>query len=386
MDKRDEKKYRNVCEKLGLFPKMTTKMKLMYEDIMTALYDCIDEEHIYFLFGQMPLVSIDAFGEYVMLEFIKYSYDETAEKHPLRYYIPYDAMDDDHSERMRYSRALKYTQSYRDKNYNALGEQYGWDEEKMKEYSELKSKDMSVMKERFEGYEISEMVFFEHTTIQDLRIIKSLVENRLYNSKKVSNEAFIEMFEEYDNWVRNLIERSKESDEDMVFASLAYYTLEWKYSFELIYMIAEKMVEDDIDDVSFWNFYVLCGFLRFHSRLGIDISMDSRMIKERQRVLDLLIFQGEPDPMDLSIRDKYAEIVGVMGLLFNITCTEGGTYADWFKDNTDIHDWASFFREYNVFDTWHEKKWTNKKIKKARKILEMRAPYGKYSKNPDFRA
>lgn len=30
MDKRDEKKYRNVCEKLGLFPKMTTKMKLMY--------------------------------------------------------------------------------------------------------------------------------------------------------------------------------------------------------------------------------------------------------------------------------------------------------------------------------------------------------------------
>mgnify|MGYP007038293948 CR=1 FL=1 len=65
---------------------------------------------------------------------------------------------------------------------------------------------------------------------------------------------------------------------------------------------------------------------------------------------------------------------------------EGGTYADWFKDNTDIHDWASFFREYNVFDTWHEKKWTNKKIKKARKILEMRAPYGKYSKNPDFRA
>lgn len=354
---------------------MTDKMELMFEDIMCALFNCIPIEHVDFCFEECYPIHPIIYGDYIMLEFVKYAYYESLEKHPLRYYFPYSSSDDDHSERMRYARAFKYTQKYKDINYEMLGDSVGWDADKVEEFNELKGKDMSDMANRTEGYELTEMDVFEHTNVQELRIIKSIVEQRIYSSKKVSNELFIELFEEYDEWVEKLIERSQKSEEDLLFAAMAYFTLEWKYSLEYIYLVADYMEQNNINEVDYRTLWAMTLPLTFDSRLGVSMHEENRMIKERQFLIPDFIKEGVADLTTEFYRTKYVEIVGITAIFNNMTSTEGGLYRDWFKDNTNIEDWASFIEEYEIFDTWHKKEWTNKKIKNARKILEMLSPF-----------
>ena len=54
--------------------------------------------------------------------------------------------------------------------------------------SELLPPDMSDMKIKLEGYQLSEMNFFELTTILDNEFTKAFTEHRLIDSKKISNE------------------------------------------------------------------------------------------------------------------------------------------------------------------------------------------------------
>ena len=364
--------------------KYTPKMEIMFEDVFLALFHCFPQEHIEFLFSPPMIIHPAWYVEYVLLEFIKYAYYETVEKYPLRHFIPYSSTDGDHSERMRYARTMKYTQKFRDINYQQLSEKVGMDSEEKKKIEVLLKKDMSDIHNRLEGYELSEMEFFEYTNIQELRIIKAIVENRISSVKKVSNDCFLDLFEEYDSWVMKLIERSRKSNEDMVFASIAFFTLEWKYSLELIYLIAEYMEDNKIENVDYYTLWGLTGFIELDSRFGYRISHESRMVKERQIVIEDLITEGEPDSMVLFLREKYVEIaVSLTGIFQDMTSKKGSLYKDWFKDNTTMEDWASFFEDYDVFSCWHKKKWTNKRIRNARKLLEMISPFGKI---PDFRA
>ena len=354
---------------------MTENMELMFEDIMCAVFNCYPEEFISFCFGECYPIHPILFGEYIILEFVKHAYFESMDKHSLRYYLEYNASDDNHSERMRYSRAFQYTQKYKDLNYKMLGEEANWNPDEMEKYKVLLGKNMSNMNNRIEGYELNEMDIFEHKNIQDLRIIKSIVEKRIYSSKKVSNASFIELFEEYDEWVNKLIERSKLSDEDLLFTTMAFFTLEWKYSIELIYLIADYMEKNEIDKVDYYTMWAFALPLKYDSMLGIQISGDNRMVKERQLLIPDFIIEGKADTfIDLN-RRKYVEIVGLATLFKVSTTTEGELYKDWFKNNTNINDWASFMEEYDMFSVWHKKEWTNKKIKNARKLLEMINPF-----------
>jgi len=54
---------------------------------------------------------------------------------------------------------------------------------------------------RKEGYELTEMDFFEANTIHDLELVKAIAENRIYSSKKTSNDRFTDLFNNYDEWV-----------------------------------------------------------------------------------------------------------------------------------------------------------------------------------------
>ena len=352
---------------------MTEKMNIMFKDVMAALFT-LPEEHVEYCFGECYPIHPVEFGEYILLEFIKNAYYESMEKHPLRYYFPYSTTDNDHSERMRYARALKYTQKYKDKNYEMLAEEVNYDPERMKEHEALKTKDMSDMEKRIEGYELTEMEVFEHTNIIELQIIKAIVEDRISSSKKISNDRFVEMFQEYDAWVERLIQRSKQSDEDMMFASMAFFTLEWKYDIELIYLIAEYMEKEGLEEVDFLSFWALGLMMNFDSRLGNSVVVDNRMIKERQ-VLVSDFFGGDSGEIEW-YRTKYVEILGIVCIFLNMDSTEENlSYMDWFRVNTSMKDWASFMRDYDVFTAWHPKVWTNRKIKNARKLLRWVCPF-----------
>ena len=364
---------------------MTDNMECMFNDIMSALFNCYPQDYIFFCFGDCYPIHPVMFGEYVMLEFVKHAYYENMEKHPLRYYLRYNTYDD-HSERMRYSRTFQYTQKYKDINYDLLCDEANRDPEIIEKYNALLWKDMSNIANRIEGYELTEMDLFEHKTIQDLMIIKSVVEKRIYSSKKVSNEQFINMFEEYDNWVCDLIERSKKSNADLLFSTMAFFTLEWKYSLEFVYLVADHMEHNKIEEVDYYTIWALAKPLKYDSMIGVQIDTDNRMIKERQYLIPDFIIEGSADKMIELNRLRYIETVGLMALFHNNTSTEGGLYKDWFKDNTDLEDWASFMKEYDMFSVWHKKEWTNKKIRIARRLLKMISPFEEEMLNPDFRA
>lgn len=87
---------------------------------------------------------------------------------------------------MRYSRIQSYVQKYRKKEYDFRTRESGfaW----VSDISELLPPDMSDMKIKLEGYQLSEMNFFELTTILDNEFTKAFTEHRLIDSKKISNE------------------------------------------------------------------------------------------------------------------------------------------------------------------------------------------------------
>lgn len=353
----------------------TDNMERMFEDIMQGLFSCIPEEHVDYCFEESYPVNTFDFVENVIFEFIKHSYYESLPKHSLRHYVPYSADEDDHSERMRFQRSLNYAQHYKDLNYDAMGRANNWDSQIMKDYECLLKKDMGKMKSRIEGYELSEMDIFEHENIQNLRIIKSIVEQRLCSSKKVSNRDFIDIFTEYDNWVIDLINDSKKSQDKMLFNSMAYFTIEWKYSLEFIYSVADYMEKNNIEEADQLVLRALALPLSFQSRLGVPMSGDNRMIKERQRLIPDFISKESYSPVMKIYIDKYVEIVGLIMIFNNLTSVDGGLYKDWFKRNTDKNDWVSFLEEFDLFSTWHKKEWTNKKISLVRKLIKQMYPF-----------
>lgn len=71
---------------------MTDNMVTMWKDLMCALFNCIDEDYVRYVFAEdyCP-INVESFVEHMLLEFCKYTYYKKSPKHSLRYYIPYDA-------------------------------------------------------------------------------------------------------------------------------------------------------------------------------------------------------------------------------------------------------------------------------------------------------
>lgn len=176
-----------------------------------------------------------------MVEFIKYAFDNSQERHPLRYYVPY-GVDENNDERMLYTRLRKYCQKYRDQEYEEF-------KRKGMQFEELRAKKMQTMDEKKEGYSITPMQYFEMTTLRDIAALKAFVENRLSNVKKVSNKLFEDMMREYDKNIEEWEKKSNESDYNKVFYSLAFFSIDWKYGFELAYLMAKKMEQLGVKEV-----------------------------------------------------------------------------------------------------------------------------------------
>ena len=299
----------------------------------------------------------------IIVEFIKFSFDKSQEPHPLRYYIPY-GVDENRDERMRYSRILGYCQKYRDIEYSEIGG-------KSPEFEALKAKKMQTMEDKKDGYDLTPMQFYELSTLQELQALKGFTERRLESVKKVPNSNFIDMMDEYDHFIENMISESKKSDYDMVFYSLAFFTLDWKYAFELTYLIAKRMEQIGVKELPTEYFGLLTARTTVQSMLGCQVSIDSRMVKARQKMISNLI------PDDMVVTDEvefdrgiFAEYLFVIAQLNKgIQLANGQTLREWFADNTRMEDWASFFRDYNIFTAWNKKELGNTTIRNMRKIM-----------------
>ena len=336
-------------------------MERMRFEIARAIITCFPKDYIEMAF--VGGVSEKEFVDEIVVEFIKYAFDNSQEKHSLRYYVPY-GVDENTDERMIYTRLLKYCQKYRDQEYDEFNR-------KGVDIEELKAKSMQTMDEKKEGYSITPMQYFEMTNIHDMTALKAFVENRLSDVKKVSNTSFKEMLEDYDRNVEEWKEKRLESDYNMVFYSLAFFTIDWKYGFEFAYMLAKKMEQLKVKEIDKNFFSILCARMTIQSFLGCEVGIDSRMIKPRQKMIDILVPEDLKWSNDFEVDQRcYAELLVIMAQLNNgIKLANGNTLREQFSKETTMEDWASFFKDYDMFGAWHKKELSNNRIRNMRKVL-----------------
>lgn len=340
---------------------MTKNMESMRNEILRVIFNCFPEDYLDMVFAGG--VGINDFVNEILVEFIKYSFDCTQETHPLRYYVPYGA-DENCDERMVYSRMLAYCQKYRNEEYNEY-------KAKGIDCEGLKAKRMQSMEEKKDGYDLTPMYFFEMKTLHDMAALKAFVERRLMDVKKVSNTTFVSMMSEYDRYIENWAEKRKESDYNMVFYSLAFYTIDWRFGFEFEYLLAKKMEQLKVKKIDKDFFTILCARMTIESLLGCIAETDNRMIKVRQRMIDILI----PDDLNFSVeigivQRCYVELLVIIEeIKSGIELNSGQTLRQYFSENTTMEDWASFFRDYDMFEVWHCKELNNTRIRNMRKIM-----------------
>ena len=345
----------------------TPKMQMLYMDIVAGLGQSIDPEVRDYIFGAGPELDFDwviMVANYITLELIKYSYDEKDIKYPLRHFLNY-SVDGDQSERMMHSRIIKYVQKYRGEELKNLG----LSQEEIRNDDMMKS--MNTIEEKLDGRKMTAMNFFEHNNIHDLQVIKAIVERRIVSVKKISNTTFEDIFREYDDFVDELAKRAKKSDEDLVFSSIAMFTLEWKYSIEFFYLISKLMEEKEVESIDTDMIAMLCTRVWIESQFGGSVTTDSRMVKERQLFLFSFIDKDVNIGEKITLSNLIREIIVMVTQYKEASETkDGGLYKDWFKEQSNIEDWASFFKYYDIFDIWERKEWSKRRIQYMRKLFD----------------
>jgi len=343
---------------------MTENMQRLFQDIIASLGQIPEDQKI-FIFGEPgeeDMECVFSVAQHITLEFIKYAFDSSDPEYPIRHFIGNDAND---SERMLQSRIIHYVLKYKkdelSRRNNTLPPNH-----------KFSNTDMTSIVQKLRRYRITEMNYFEHQNIHDLEIIKAIVEKRIGSAKKISNERFQKLFEQYDLFIEQLAERAHKSDQDMIFASLAFFTLEWHYPLELFYELAVFMETEGISNIDINKLILLCGNVAIDSQFGGSITTDSRLVKERQSMLIPLFGNQLKLEYKEYVEDVYKEII-VLGVLYNevMTSMDGDLYKEWFRKNSSPKDWASFFRYYDIFACWKKKDWTRTRISNMRKLIDM---------------
>lgn len=109
-----EKRQEEIRKALApAYPDFTPKMLDLYLDVVASLGQLPDDKRIY-LFGvpyEEDMEWVLNVANYIVLEFIKYSYDFSDSEHSLRYFLKKYNADD--SERMVQERTLQYVMKYK---------------------------------------------------------------------------------------------------------------------------------------------------------------------------------------------------------------------------------------------------------------------------------
>ena len=160
--------------------------------------------------------------------------------------------NDADDERMLQSRTMKYVLKYKEREIELSGEE-------LPPGHKFADVSMDAIGKKIKGHRLTEMNYFEHQNIHDLEYIKAIVENRIGYAKKVSNTRFQDIISQYDDFIEDIIKKSNNSDSEMVFYSIVFFTLEWHYPVELFYNIARIMEENELDEVNQSDLILLCG-------------------------------------------------------------------------------------------------------------------------------
>lgn len=345
----------------------TEKILQIGSAITNYLFENYSSEYINFVFSGK--LDVDDFVDQVLLECIKYAFDSTQDKHSLRHFLKErDELTDD--ARMRYSRLLAIVNDYKEKEITQIASNGVTIEDNA-------IPDMCDISNKIDGYQLTEMNFLEITNIGELELIKAIINHRLSSTRKISNDRFIEIANQYDKFVLSLMEQRQDSDEKMVFNSLAYFTIEWKYAFNFLYRCVSEMKTAEITETAecLPKISMLFGYRQFMSILGTQVTTNSRMTGYREELISDFLTSPE-------IKYQYCEMLSLVTTFTKHLEINDIPIKDWFVQNTNIHDWASFFSDYDVFKYVDlNKTWSKKRIRSVRQFYS-----AIFSENPENRS
>jgi len=312
----------------------------------------------------------------ILIECSRYAYLVNSEKHPWAYYIEQDRLELELA-RKNLKRVLEYSEEKHELEQKAVKAGTGYEIRKPEH-------NLSLKKGRFPSYEISRFQYWELNNIHDMKLVKSIVERRIVSSKKISNSEFRSNAEQYDKIVRQFIDEANNSDENMVFSSLALFTLQTKYSFDYFYKLACEMEIyrassiPDVHDRLTATSSCYCGkesaLSKYCPTLFDDkcLRIDYPLIIQRERMISSIVRLPKNYIMDAAL-GQFQEVSFLSNAVQRHICF-GEKKLDirtWFAENTNIEDWASVFEVYNVFRTFApNKEWSDNKIKVVRSFYD----------------
>ena len=347
---------------------MNEKIMQIGSAITEYVLTSFEPEYLHSVFG--GVIDIDDLVDQVILECIKKAFDATEEKHSLRYYFKINGDESKDDVRMRFSRLMAIVNDAKKTELEYL-KSFGVDID-----TEEILKSMDSISDKLDGYELTEMNFFEINNVGDLDLIKAIINHRMSDVDKITNTRFKEIATQYDKRILSWKELSKDDDRSMVFYSLAYYTIEWKYAFNFLFECALVMEKypDFAPEAVLSHVNMLFGYKDFLTEQG-HFTTDSRMIGYREKLVSEFFTYQE-------LRYQYTELLGLVTILKEGMFIEGVPVEQWFIENTNMNDWASFFRDYDVFKhVSFEKDWPNKRIRAVRSLMKSVFP-----ENPENRS
>ncbi len=302
--------------------------------------------------------SIENLRDCIIMFILKDAYYLTEPKQSLRENRGTDADD----VRMRDSRNIAYAQHYRDLQYNHVKNDLGI------EIPELLSADVETMRGKLQGHNITPMQYFELNTLADHPLLKAIVNKRICDVKKISNATFLEYMQDYDKLVSLLLKKLDGSDEDVIFGTIALFTLEWKYNVELFYSCAVNAENAGVQDVPVPRLAGLCAELSMP--LAPDFTQmlhtESRFVLHRLKLVSAVYNSSELEWDE--VKDKICHYQTARYYIER-EIVRKWDMAGFFARYTTREQWAKFFREhYDLRQIYAPKEWNNKRIRYMRSI------------------
>ena len=231
--------------------------------------------------------------------------------------------------------------------------------------------DVKSMDGKLSGHKLTRMQYFELNTLADHPLLKAIVSKRICDVKKISNAVFLEYMQDYDKLVGQLMEMLDGTDEDVIFATVALFTLEWKYNVELFYVCAVNAEKTRTKEVPLQRLSTLCAELSMPLPPYCTqiLHTESRFILHRTKLVPALYSSSESDWGE--VQDKLWHYLSA-NYYITTEIVRKWDMPEFFVRYTTRAQWAQFFREhYNLRKLYTPKEWNNSRIRYVRKIYSV---------------
>lgn len=316
-------------------------------------------------------INLDDIAMQVLIECCKYAYDNTSEKHSLRYYIGENGMDTD-NDRMMLQRTVQKINRFRQAEYDIRKKQTGI------EIEGLQPKSMDNIDDKLAGYEFNAFQFWEINDVHDLQLVDDIICGHIFK-KNYTKEMFKIVADEYDKTVSDMLPNVGGDDTIALFSSLAIFTWEWKYAFDFYYKIATEMEKSKVKFIPNLKkrCSLFCGPVGVSSRLAFShphlvggiIHTDSRLMLLRDKYIHEFVNLSEKEFDELAL--QYTEAIVLVSNMLMYMTYQDINIREWFKEKSTQDDWTNVMKEYNVAQCFvADKTWSNKKIRYVKEIYE----------------